>query len=279
MANRKSISILGCGWLGLELANSFIIDGWHVKGSTTSVEKISQLENYGVEAYLVQFSTNNNPELNEFLDSDVLIIAIPPGRKSPDGQKSYQNMLKILTDRLPASKISKVILVSSTSVYGDLNREVTEADLPQPETDSGKLLLNVEQQFLALSNIKVIIVRPAGLIGDDRFPGKFFAGKVNVPNGLSPVNMIHKTDISGIIKTLVKDVNADGIYNACAPNHPAKKDFYALAAKKINRDPPEFLNEKITWKIINSDRVKQELQYDFVYPDLMEWLKSYQIKG
>ncbi|MEO8794573.1 MAG: SDR family oxidoreductase [Daejeonella sp.] len=279
MENRKSVSILGCGWLGLELAKSLIAEGWKVKASTTSVEKISQLEDCGIEAYLVQFNANNKPDLNKFLDSDVLIISIPPGRNNPDGQNSYQNMLEILTSLLPESKIAKVILVSSTSVYGDVNKEVTEADLPQPDTDSGKLLLNAEQQFLALNNIKVVIVRPSGLVGNDRFPGKFFTGKTNIPNGLSPVNMIHKTDISGIIKKLVNDENADGIYNACSPNHPVKKDFYALAAKKINLNPPGFLDEKVKWKTVKSDRVKQELNYDFVYPDLMEWLKSYQISN
>jgi len=47
------ISILGYGWLGLPLAKVLLENGFSVKGSTTSVEKISVLENSGIQPYLI----------------------------------------------------------------------------------------------------------------------------------------------------------------------------------------------------------------------------------
>ena len=41
------ISILGCGWLGLPLAKALIENGFSVKGSTTSTDKLTALENAG----------------------------------------------------------------------------------------------------------------------------------------------------------------------------------------------------------------------------------------
>ena len=45
----NSISILGCGWLGKPLAVSFLEDGFSVKGSTTSEEKIDILEDLEID--------------------------------------------------------------------------------------------------------------------------------------------------------------------------------------------------------------------------------------
>jgi UDP-N-acetyl-D-mannosaminuronate dehydrogenase len=50
------ISILGCGWLGLPLAKALLENGFSVNGSTTSVEKLSVLENLGIQPYLIALS-------------------------------------------------------------------------------------------------------------------------------------------------------------------------------------------------------------------------------
>ena len=53
------ISILGCGWLGLPLAKAIVENGFSVKGSTTSSEKIATLgpfsSVYGVDEHLSIF--------------------------------------------------------------------------------------------------------------------------------------------------------------------------------------------------------------------------------
>ena len=274
MQKKSRISILGCGWLGLELAKTFIKNGYEVKGSTTSNEKLSVLRAEGIDSYLVHFANVETPDLLNFLDSDVLIITIPPGRKNPDGNSNYHLMADVVTRKLPKSKINRVILISSTSVYGDPNKILTEIDEPKPDTESAKLLIEVEKQFMLLKNKEVIVVRPGGLIGDDRYPGRFFSGRNKVENGLAPVNLIHKVDITGIIYTLALAENASGIYNAVAPHHPTKKEFYTLAAFQVGLAPPNFVEEKINWKIVNSSRIFHQLNYEFIYPNLNQWLTT-----
>ncbi|MGD9900833.1 MAG: SDR family NAD(P)-dependent oxidoreductase, partial [Calditrichaceae bacterium] len=75
------VTILGCGWLGLPLAEHFIRNGFSVKGSTTREDKMSVLRAKGIEAHKIVL----NPEItgkniSRFFDSDILIINIPPGR-------------------------------------------------------------------------------------------------------------------------------------------------------------------------------------------------------
>ena len=56
--NQKSISILGCGWLGLPLARQLIKLGYSVKGSTTSPEKIQILKGSQIDGYNREFRSH-----------------------------------------------------------------------------------------------------------------------------------------------------------------------------------------------------------------------------
>ena len=58
----RQISILGCGWLGLPLAKSLLQNGFSIKGSTTSLEKISLLESEGIATFLVRLEEHQISE-------------------------------------------------------------------------------------------------------------------------------------------------------------------------------------------------------------------------
>ena len=52
----NNISVLGCGWLGKPLSISFLEEGYIVKGSTTSIDKIETLEKLDIDAYLLNIA-------------------------------------------------------------------------------------------------------------------------------------------------------------------------------------------------------------------------------
>ena len=274
MKDQLTISVVGCGWLGLPLAEALIINGYRIKGSTTSSEKIDLLRSKGIDPYLVHFNSVSNVEASQLLDCDILIINIPPGSRTADGPANYRRMADFFTKIIPTTRINKIILLSSTSVYSESNDTVCESDRPEPDTPGGNLLLEVEDQFLSIPDKKVIVLRASGLIGPQRHPSRFFKNKTGIPNGLAPVNLIHRDDVIGIILSLIADQHAAGIYNACSVEHPSKQDFYGLAAKVTKNAIPQFVSEKLSWKIISSIRVSQELNYSFIYPDLSNWLKD-----
>jgi len=80
------ISILGTGWLGLPLGEYLLTKGYEVNGSVTTASKLDTLKNKGINPFLLQLTPEPEPEdsIEKFLDADVLIIAIPPSRKSDD---------------------------------------------------------------------------------------------------------------------------------------------------------------------------------------------------
>ena len=274
MENKSKISLLGCGWLGFPLALNLISRGFQVKGSTTSQDKLAIFKEAGIDPFLIQFNTSSNDQdLHDFLDADILIISIPPGRRSIDGLANYRKMAKTMIDQLRISKVSKLIFISSTSVYPDSNAILTEFSAVDPETESGMVIKETEDLLSGL-NMKVILLRLSGLIGPKRMPGRFFAGKTNVPNGLAPVNMIHQYDVISLINCLIASQTAEGVYNGCSPSHPSKEEFYTLAARVEQLEPPTFISEKLRWKLISSERTERELNFSYKYSSLMDWLKK-----
>lgn len=252
----KEISILGCGWLGLPLAKSLLAKGFSVKGSTTSSGKIPILENAGIEAFQISLSAEGiSGNTNIFLqNSECLIIDIPPKSKGTiaDG---FVSKIQNLIPFIERSAIPKIIFVSSTSVYSN--------------TENGKQLLRAETLLQNHPHFKVTVVRFAGLIGEDRHSVHFLAGKENIENPEAPINLIHQTDCIGIIESILEQNIFGETFDAAAPFHPARKDFYTQKALELELPLPKFDESKPSvGKIISSDKLETVLGYVFQKPTL-----------
>lgn len=265
----NTISILGCGWLGLPLAAHLVQAGYSVKGSVTQTERFEELSQKGITPYQVEITDTSitGNDLPGFLESEILIINIPPSRRD-DVLHYHQAQMKLLLEQVIKSPAKHIIFVSSTSVYPDLNQEVTELETAPPSKDSGKALLAVEKMLRTNPHLITTIVRFAGLVGYDRLPGRFLAGKKNVENGDAPINVIHQDDCIALIRGIIQQQAWGEIFNACADMHPTRREFYTLAAAKAGLELPTFAaTTDPHFKIINSDKIKQRLNYSFKYPD------------
>lgn len=272
----KKISILGCGWLGLPLAKSLIEKGFSIKGSTTSEEKLSVLEKAGIQPFLIAIKSNKIVgNIVEFLDdSEILIIDIPPDLRYGNTESFIEKMKQSLPF-LEQSTIKKIIFVSSTSVYSGYNLstefasqdkfKVTEETIAVPENESGIQLLASEKILMTNKNFATTIIRFGGLIGEDRNPTKFLAGRKNIENPNAPINFIHQQDCIGIIEKIIEINSWNQIYNGVAPFHPTRKDYYTQKAKEMGLEIPDFDDSKPSFgKIVSSEKVKQVLGYEFL---------------
>lgn len=262
------ISILGCGWLGLPLAKSFINDGFSVKGSTTTKEKLHMLSDEGIESYFFHLSDHKNV-MSYFLNNPVLIINIPPGQNKDE----YIFSLNHLNAQIEKCAVKNVVFISSTSVYIGENRQIDEDSNVETTGQENKLFL-AEEIFRKNKGISSTIIRMGGLFGKKRHPGRFFAGKTAIPNGLNHVNLIHLDDCIGIIKKVVYENYWNQTINACAPNHPTRIDFYTEATRVYGGIIPEFLSERKNDKIISSQKLITALGYQFIHPNLITALDS-----
>jgi nucleoside-diphosphate-sugar epimerase len=273
------ISILGCGWLGFPLAKKLIEIGFEVKGSTTSENKLDILKSNNIEPFLLRLSeTKISDSVTEFLEnSEILIIDIPPGLRKitePETEKTFVAKIKKLIPFIENSTIKKVLFISSTSVYADKASisTVTEESILNPDTESGKQLVEVENLFLNNPLFTSTIIRFGGLVGEDRNPILMLAGKTNIANPEAPINLIHQQDCIEIICEMLNEVQYDNvrneIYNAVAPNHPTRKKYYTEKAKQLHLIAPLFNeNETNIGKIVSSEKLEKVLGYKFMKLD------------
>jgi nucleoside-diphosphate-sugar epimerase len=250
----RNVSILGCGWLGKSLAASFLEEGFSVKGSTTSEEKIEILELLGIETHLVNISKFE--EFDSFLDTDILIIAITS--KDIEG---FENLIF----QIQKSLVQKVIFISSTSVYESLNKVIAEED-----TVFKSPLTIIENLFRENTFFETTIIRFSGLFGGDRHPANWFINDRKIPQPKGFVNMIHRADCIEIIHEIIAQNCWNETFNACSNHHPTRREFYTIAKLSKGFKVPEFEeNEEYKWKIISSDKVQNVLGYEFIHDNLL----------
>ncbi len=235
---------MGCGWLGLPLAESLLKKGHSVKGTTTSEDKREQLLQLGIEAFCITLTESAIiGNIAAFLDgTDILIVNVPPRLRGPK-KENYVLKIQRLCEQLPANKTVKVVFVSSTSVYGDVTGEITESTPPRPATESGKQLLEAEKIMLDRAGQRTTIIRFGGLIGPDRHPIKQLAGKTGLKNGDHVVNLIHLTDCIFLIEQIIANLWWGELFNGVFPEHPTKRAFYRAAAIKAGVAPPSYLSK------------------------------------
>ena len=252
----KTVSILGCGWLGKPLGVSLLEGGYAVKGSTTSEHKLSVLDSLGIDSYLVNIEEYE--EFDLFLQSDILIVAITS--KDID---AYQRLIWQIQD----SSVQKVLFISSTSVYPNTNTVVTEDN----ETVQ-KRLTEIEKLFRKNKYFETTILRFAGLYGPDRHPGNWFRGGRIVPRPEGFVNMIHQEDCIEIIQEIIAQDCWNTTLNACSNHHPSRREYYTKAKESLGFDVPVFEEtDKPIYKIISSKRLQEVLNYEFIHDDLLSF--------
>ncbi|WP_316785800.1 NAD(P)H-binding protein [Pedobacter frigiditerrae] len=264
----KSISILGCGWYGLAMAKALVADGYHVNGSTTSEEKLETFKKLNIKPYLINFNGESVNYDESFFNCDVLIISIPPKRNV---QADYPNKIKNIALAAEKANVKQIIFISSTGIFQNGNFIVDDETIPEPNTTAGEVLLAAEKVLKENQALTTTIIRFAGLIGPERNLAKYFAGKTDIANGLAPINLIHLDDCIGITKAIIEQKAFGNIYHGVTPSHPSREEFYTKACLSSGFEKPEFIDELLDWKQVESKNVARFLAYQFKIENWMEY--------
>jgi nucleoside-diphosphate-sugar epimerase len=226
------ITIIALGWLGSKLYKYWEDKGHEVYGSYFSRPK-------GLNDFYFDISENKIPK--EIESAQVIFFNL-----TPSGIGSLKNLESFL------GKVSnkKFIFISSTSVYGPQGM-VDELTKPLPDTQSGQFLLECEQLVKILCP-NHLIIRPAGLYGEDRHPGKYLSGADNISNPDHPVNLVGEDDLIKLIDNSFERKEIS-LLNAVNTHHPSKKEYYQGYCKKMGLAIPSFRNDSdIPFKIVKT---------------------------
>jgi nucleoside-diphosphate-sugar epimerase len=270
-ASPSTIAVLGCGWLGLPLAKHLLAQGHRVLGTTTSADQLPLLAAEGIEAQLIQlgseFSAADEARLASLLSqATTLVLNVPPRAAVAGG---YPQLLRPVHRAVAAAHVQAVLFVSTTGVYPDEPRLMRETDAVSTR-DAASDVLRTEGHFVPrYGQWQSTVVRLGGLIGPGRAPGRFLAGRRNLPQGDAPTNLLHLTDAVGVLGTILDQGIWGHTLNVAAQSHPLRREFYPAAASYLGLEPPTFLPGGGSSKTIDTDRLRTLVPYEFRHDDVL----------
>lgn len=251
--HNSNLVVLGAGWLGRALCIDAQKRGWQVQGTHRS-----DIHEFDFER---QFTLHNG-ELQHQLDlqNAYWICAIPP--QSRNSESNYSQVLKHALKLATKLKCKGFLLCSSTGVYDQEPGIYSESSDISATSDRQIRLYDAEKQVLKQQGK---VLRLAGLLGPNREPGRFVAGKKLNTSSQQVVNMVHQHDVINAIFAVLKNwQQGQSIYNVVNPAHPTKADYYAKKCELYGTQMPGFSSDEIAErKIIGSAIEALGFRYQF----------------
>ena len=266
MAN---ILLIGCGDVGLRLANNLIGIGHQL-----TIIKRSPLELAGATVITQDVS---QPFSLSSLSPDYVFIILSPSASTPEAyQQVFIDGLKNIAQALAHHQPKRVFFVSSSSVYGqDAGQWVDEQTPPEVAGFNGQILLQAEA--LCLQTWPSTILRCAGIYGEGRLR------LINWLKAAKPVetglwsNRIHIDDVVAILLHLLTvaqtEQSLSHVYLGVDDCPVLQADVLDWLAEQLALAPVPKTNTAPRNKRLSNQAIKQ-LGYGFKYPSFKEGYKG-----
>lgn len=277
--------IFGCGDVGRRIVRFLLDEGAEPKeisGLVNSEISKSKAADLGISTEIVDLDCLEN---DLFVCHQTQMYYTIAPQKS--GREDLRSSAVIKQFEKNGILPMKVVLISTTGVYGDYKGEwVDEQSEASPQTDRGKRRLSSEQQWLEWGSrnfVSVSVLRAPGIYAYSRIPRQRIAKKIPVVSAeeCGFTNRVHADDLArACIQTMDKAVHTD-IYNV-TDGRPGKISEYLQAAAKVLEMPPlpeismqqaqqelsegmlSYLSES---RKISNRKLIDELGFELLYPN------------
>ena len=270
------VLIVGCGYLGGRAAKLWLDAGCRVSALTRSKRRAEQFRDRGIEPLFGDVM--DEASLAVLPAADVMVYAVGYGRSSQgeapssavqrraesseagsmdrrssnveEGYSKRDLALRGLANVLQrtSGRVSRVVYVSSVSVYGQSDGSWVDEDSPCcPATEGGRLCLAAEEAFRAfLSESQATagcVLRLAGIYGPGRLIARAEQLRAGRPLSGEPeawLNLIHVEDAARCLVACGSASRLASTY-VVADDRPVRRiEFYSRAAELVDAPPPAF---------------------------------------
>jgi nucleoside-diphosphate-sugar epimerase len=283
------VLIAGCGDIGERVAVLEHSAGRHVTGLVHSETSARRLRAAGIQPITADLdmpaSLHNLPAKGAL----IYYFAPPPGKGVTDPR--METFVSILDSSGPPTR---VVLISTTGVYGDCRGEwVTEDRPPNPQADRAKRRLAAEtmlRRWSEKSGVPIVILRVPGIYGRGYLPEERLRAREPVlREEESPFsNRIHADDLARTCFIAGHHDRPGIIYNVSDGHPTTMTDFFyrvadllgiprppAITLEQARRQLGEgMLSYLVESKRIDNRRMREELGVKLMYPDLAAGLPS-----
>lgn len=232
----RSALVVGCGYVGREVALGLAGDGWAVTGWVRTEGSAAALRAAGLRVVAGDAGEASawGGVRRDF--AVAILCAATRGGTAEDYRRVYLEGMRRMAERLGGG--ARLVFTSSTSVYGqDDGSWVTEDSPAEPDTETAGVLLEAERVCLEAGGA---VARVAGIYGPGRSgPLRLLrAGEVRLPpDGGRWMNQIHRDDVASALRFL-GERGASGVFNVADDCPVRQGEFYAWLAGRLGLPPP-----------------------------------------
>ena len=275
MTKSLNIAIIGCGYIGLEVASLWGKKGDHVTATTRSPERLSELSKHAQKSIILK--GNDEDEFVPLISQNETILVTTAADSPEHYESAYLETAQIFRKLALEMDLPRdLIYTSSSSVYGDHHGLFVdeESDL-LGKGELARILIETEKVYLSLEELgwNVCIFRLSEIYG----PGREVSQKVRAckdrpmpGTGEQYTNMIHKADCAGAINYALKH-HLTGIYNLADDDHIKRKDLYHQVSQKYHLPEvqwdPTLTSLHGGNKRVSNHKIKKA-GYRFIHPHL-----------
>jgi nucleoside-diphosphate-sugar epimerase len=281
----KRILLLGCGYLGTQIAQKEQLKGAEVHAIVRTSSSAALLCRSGILAKAIDIDNYSACIENNYAGEmfDTLYYLLPP---QAQGQcdKRVNTFLSTLAQTIT---LKHVVLVSTTGVYGDCEgRWIDEDETLKPVADRAYRRLNSERlwrRFADQSVLSLTILRVAGIYGLGKLPVARLKRKEPVLlSAQSPwSNRIYSKDLLQICVT-AGCCEYHGVLNVVDANPSSMTDYFLKVADALSLERPRQISlqeakKQLSGGIlsylqesrrIGNERLRKELGIQIKYPTL-----------
>lgn len=279
--------IVGCGSVGRRIARLCIENAQEVVAISQTESSQKQNAELGANAICMDFDQPLH-QANKLFDSAQLYYLVPPQKQGVTDLRSQQFLSWLGNQLLP----QKVVLISTTGVYGDCNGEwVTEKTSINPQTERGQRRADSEQQWHSWCESKKIpltILRVPGIYSNDRLPRERLQRGVPVvdANECGYTNRIHAEDLARVSIVAMQQAKHGTIYNVTDGTPGKITEYLQAAAQALSLPQPPIISMQEAQQQLSSgmlsylsesrrisnQRMLDELGVELLYPDFKQGL-------
>jgi len=210
---------------------------------------------------------------------DWVYVLLSPSQSSIEGyQQTYVDSVAPIVAALKQHPVQKIVVVSSTRVYGENKGErIDDASWIQPVDEQGRLLRQMEQLYQQAFPKQCIIIRPTGIYGTSVARMIKLAEITKSYPQIHYSNRIHIDDLARFLAQLIHVEHPENSYivsnNQPIPLHETIQWFQ----RQLNLPELVLESEELSGKRIYATRMKKtgfELEHEDYFGDYLQMLEK-----
>ncbi len=233
--NKDAHFIIGCGYLGHRL--KILLQGqvcYFTSRAATAVDADTHIGHSNLLLDINQPDCWNSLQSLQNEQSIIAYIMVPPSKIDIDCFPLFLQQL----DSLP---LTRRILISSTVVYGQTERDVDADTEVMIDSQRAERQYQIEQLWMQQCK-QACVLRLAGIYGPGRVIGKQVINEQQRISGNAKawLNLIHVDDAARLSLCLAGLPQPAAYELGCDGNPLLREDYYACLAELLQRPAPVF---------------------------------------